>query len=221
MEVINTLIEFDTNLLLLLNSFNVPFFDRFMLLVSNKWVWIPFYATVILTVARYYKKDFIFILPALILLVVFADQISSGLLKEWFQRLRPTREEDLLPMLHIVNGYKGGGMYGFVSSHAANTFGFAVLTALLFKNRLYGYSVFTWAIIVSYSRIYLAVHYPFDILGGFIVGAAVAFSIYKLLGLINKRLIQPESYSLSTAIPSYTLIASFVLIMLYSAFLFL
>jgi undecaprenyl-diphosphatase len=219
MDIVYAVMEFDKSFLLLLNGLNTPFLDHFMLLVSNKWVWVPFYATVIFIVARYYKKDVLFILPALILFVVFADQISSGFFKDFFQRLRPTREEDLLPILHIVNGYKGGGMYGFVSSHAANTFGFAVLTALLFKDKFYGYMIFAWAIIVSYSRIYLAVHYPFDVLGGFVVGTVVAFAIYKLLSLVNSRLIKTEEYGLSTKIPVYMLIVSFALIILYSAFL--
>jgi undecaprenyl-diphosphatase len=124
----------------------------------------------------------------------------------------------MLPLLHLVNAYKGGGLYGFVSSHAANTFGFAVLTSLLFKNKTYSYLIYFWALIVSYSRIYLAVHYPFDILGGFVVGAIGAFLIYKLLSLINQRLVQPANYSLSTKIPVFAILTSFIVMLIVSAF---
>ena len=218
MEIIHALIEFDKNLLLFLNGLNNPFFDNFMFLITSKWVWVPFYASLIFIIAKYYKKDFLLIFPALILCIVFADQVSSGIFKDWFQRFRPTREEELLPLLHIVKGYMGGGSYGFVSSHAANTFGLAVLTSLLFKNKTYSLLIFFWAIIVSYSRIYLAVHYPFDILGGFLVGAVGAFLIYKLLALINVRLVSPTNYAVSTKIPVYMLLASFVTMLIVSAF---
>ena len=115
MDFIQTLAEIDRSILLFLNGINSPFFDNFMFLISDRWVWIPFYLSLVFVMAKYYKKDFLFLFPALILCIVFADQVSSGFLKGFIERPRPTREEDLLPLLTIVNNFSGSAMNGFVS----------------------------------------------------------------------------------------------------------
>lgn len=154
MNLIQFLVDLDTQLFLFLNGLHNNFFDGFMYGTSNIPVWIPFYLSVIYIAVRYYKKEVLYVIPALIICVVLTDQISSGLIKDWVQRPRPSREESLAPFIHLVNGYQGG-RFGFVSSHAANTFGFALLTSALFRNRYYATTVILWAILVSYSRIYL------------------------------------------------------------------
>jgi undecaprenyl-diphosphatase len=122
----------------------------------------------------------VFIVAALILSVIIADQIASGIIKNVVGRMRPSHEVSLDGLVHIVNGRRGGS-YGFVSSHAANMFAIATFTAMIFRNKLYGVLSLTWAAIIAYSRIYLGVHYPGDILGGTIVGVLTALFFVCLL----------------------------------------
>ena len=188
MDFIDTLLSLDTNLFLLINGFHCAYMDKFMSVFSDKLVWIPFYLAIIFEIYRSKKKESTWIILALILCVVLADQISSSIIKEAVHRFRPSRNENLQNLIHIVNGYKGG-KYGFVSSHAANTIGLALLSSLIFKNRLYSYIVFIWVGITSYSRIYLGVHYPADVLGGFIVGVFAALLCFGLLKRYKPHLV--------------------------------
>lgn len=188
MNILQAIKQLDIELLLCINSHHSDFFDQFMFLFSNRFVWIAFYISVIITIAVRNKKNAIWLILLLVACIVLADQISSSVIKDLVQRLRPTKEADLAPFLHIVNNYSGG-LYGFVSSHAANTFGFALLSSLIFQNKLYSWSVFIWAGITSYSRIYLGVHYPSDILGGIIVGLSVASVLMLLIKKYKPQLL--------------------------------
>ena len=188
MNILQAIKQLDIELLLCINSHHSDFFDQFMFLFSNRFVWIAFYISVIITIAVRNKKNAIWLILLLVACIVLADQISSSVIKDLVQRLRPTKEADLAPFLHIVNNYSGG-LYGFVSSHAANTFGFALLSSLIFRNKLYSWSVFIWAGITSYSRIYLGVHYPSDILGGIIVGLSVASVLMLLIKKYKPQLL--------------------------------
>lgn len=185
MDYINVIKSLDTGLFLFLNSLHNSFFDGFMYTFSQTYVWGPFYASVIYVLIKVAKKDAIWLILALILCVVLADRVSSGIIKDLVQRLRPTRNPSLEGLVHIVNGY-AGGKYGFVSSHAANTFGFAMLSSLLLRERVYVALVFLWAIVTSYSRIYLGVHYPLDILGGILVGFSAALFCFWLIKKFRK-----------------------------------
>jgi undecaprenyl-diphosphatase len=115
---------------------------------------------------------------------VFADQITTTGMKPFFKRLRPSRDPALKELVHTVNGYKGG-KYGFASSHAANTMGIAFFFWLLFANRYrWIWILFIWATVVSYSRIYLGVHFPGDILVGMLIGILSGYFCFSL----NKKL---------------------------------
>jgi undecaprenyl-diphosphatase len=111
-----------------------------------------------------------------IITVALSDSISV-LIKNLVERPRPSRNPEIANLVHIVNDYRGG-MYGFVSSHAANFFGVATFLSHQFKHYRWSIFLFVWAIVVSYSRIYLGVHYPLDIIFGAILGALIGIQCY-------------------------------------------
>lgn len=141
-----------------------------MLLATKTLFWLPLYLFLVYLIIKYKKWNTLYILLGIALTITLADQITSGFMKPFFARLRPTQELGLTGLLHTVNNYKGG-LYGFASSHAANTFGVAMFIWLLFKKKYRWVSViFFWAAFMSYTRIYLGVHYPGDILVGSLLG---------------------------------------------------
>ncbi|MBR2618116.1 MAG: phosphatase PAP2 family protein [Paludibacteraceae bacterium] len=175
-----TLIEWDKALLLLINGCNSPFFDGVMYAISDRLVWIPLYLSMIYVLIRTYRLNAIYALLAVGLTVLLADQFASGFCKPFFERLRPTHDPLLSPLVHVVNGYTSS-LYGFCSSHASNTCGIAMLTALLFSCRGgYALVVGSWAALNCYSRMYLGVHYPGDVLCGAAAGLLFGYLCYRL-----------------------------------------
>jgi len=188
--MLESLEHIDRQLFLILNGWHNHFFDSFFWIVSNKFIWIPLYLFIAYLIIRKYKKQSWMVILATILVIVLTDQTSVHLFKNIFMRYRPSHNLDLQNMVHIVHNYRGG-LYGFVSSHAANTFGLAVFTALVLKNKTFWYLILSWAIIVSYSRIYLGVHYPADILGGAVVGTIIASIVFFFSKKLIFRKISP------------------------------
>ncbi|MRT93057.1 phosphatase PAP2 family protein [Ancylomarina sp. 16SWW S1-10-2] len=179
--MLETLNQLDQELLLFLNGIHSSFFDSFMYLISGKLVWAVFYLAIIVQIYRSYGwKNCLYLLVAIALVITCCDQMASGILKPYFQRFRPSRSPDISHLVHIVNGYTGG-KYGFASSHAANVFGLTTFCSFLFRNKKLSLFLFSWAILVSYSRIYLGVHYPGDIIVGTGIGIFFGYLIYKIL----------------------------------------
>lgn len=177
MDILNKLIELDKNLLFCMNGTHTPFGDNFFWLVTAIPTWIPFYAVILFVVAKKHRPGWWYSFLAFGVLVLLCDQISNSLLKDVIQRWRPSRDPSLTGMVNLVVGYKGG-KFGFVSSHAANSFGLAMFATLLFRHRGFGIAIFMWAAMNSYSRIYMGVHFPGDVLGGAILGALIACGLY-------------------------------------------
>jgi undecaprenyl-diphosphatase len=172
--------QLDTDLFLFLNGLHNPWLDPVMAAISGKLIWIPLYAaSLFLMVWKFKAKSWLWIVAA-ILLVALTDLASVHLFKNVFLRLRPCHEPGLQELVHLVNG-RCGGSYGFVSSHAANTFGFATLMTLIFRKQFkwLGWTFFAWAACVSYSRIYLGVHYPGDIIAGAMLGMLLGWIVWK------------------------------------------
>jgi len=169
--------KWDISFFLFLNDLYSPFWDQVMWWISAKYTWIPLYLFILGWIIVKKKWETLILLLIITLLITLSDQISVRFFKEVIIRLRPCHNPDLAGLVHIVNG-KCGGQYGFISSHAANSFAIATFTLLLFKNRTYSYLIVFWALIVSYSRIYLGVHYPGDILGGIILGLILGRIVY-------------------------------------------
>jgi undecaprenyl-diphosphatase len=174
----------DTQLFLAINGMHSSFFDAFYTLFSSMITWIPFYLMILYLVFKKYNQYGFWILLFLVLSVVLSDQLSV-LVKELVHRLRPSHEPSLLGKLNLPMGE--GGLYGFVSSHAANVFSFAFLMGFLTKNRRLFYLLLGWAFVTIYSRVYVGVHYPLDVICGAIIGILVGLGIYKLIFYFDRR----------------------------------
>ena len=191
--MLERLIHIDTEILLAINGWHAPWADTLMWIVSAKATWIPLYLLLIgLLVWRYRKPaktgvKWLQRVPACVVMIVViamavgaADFIASGILKELVARPRPTRVPELEGVLHLVNDYRSG-QYGFVSSHAANTMACALLFSLIWRKKITTSLLMLWVAANCYSRMYLGVHYPLDILGGLMVGTLTALLGFALL----------------------------------------
>lgn len=175
--MLEQLIEWDKTVFLFLNNTHTPFWDHFMWIYTGRLTWVPLIVALLFVLLRKNWKEATLVVVALALTITLCDQFASTLCKPYFARFRPAQDPDFSPLVQIVNGYRGG-RYGFISSHAANSFGAVVLLALIFRNRLFTITGLVWAAVNCYSRIYLGVHYPGDILAGTIAGVVIALLIY-------------------------------------------
>uniref|UniRef100_UPI003216866C phosphatase PAP2 family protein n=1 Tax=uncultured Draconibacterium sp. TaxID=1573823 RepID=UPI003216866C len=184
MEILQNILEADKELFLYLNSFFNDFWDTIMLLVTRKETWFPFYAIILFYIIKNYRSKSVLIILALVLLILASDQLSV-LMKVTIQRFRPVHEPAIQDLVHNV--LRKGGLYGFVSSHAANSFALFAFTSRIFKNKSYSLLLLFWALLFCYSRIYSGVHYPLDILGGATLGWLIGVLIYKLLMFVENH----------------------------------
>ena len=171
--------ELDKELTLAINSCHIPFFDNFFYIYTQTWTWLPVLVVLLVWMWRKWGVQSLYVVAGIALCILLADQLSSSLLKPLVARLRPTHNPEISDLIHTVRGYRGG-LYGFVSSHAANAFAFAVFTSLVIRNRYYALTIALWAVLSAYSRIYLGVHYVGDVVCGAILGVLVAIVVYKL-----------------------------------------
>ncbi len=184
MEWLQKILETDTAWFLYLNSFHNNFWDTVMLMVTRKETWLPFYMIIVFFFVKNYKSKSVLILLFLALTVLLSDQFSV-LIKESVQRLRPVYNPEIEHMVHNV--LRKGSQFGFVSSHAANTFGIYIFTSRIMKNRGYSFLLFFWAALLSYSRIYAGVHYPTDIICGAVLGLLIGYGLYKMMMFVENH----------------------------------
>lgn len=191
--MIDWLNTIDTQVFLALNGLHAPYFDVFMKLFTGKWIWVPMYAAVLFAVVRNYRwRQTLAVLVCVALAITIADQVCATLIRPEVCRLRPSNPENpLSEMVHIVGGYRGGS-YGFPSCHAANSFALASFLTLLFANRKLSLFIFVWAVLNSYSRVYLGVHYPGDLLVGAIIGTAAGLAMAFAAGYVADRVDRPH-----------------------------
>ncbi len=176
--MIEYLKSIDTKLFLFINSHHCSFCDFVFYWISYKWTWIPLYFFLAFLIYKNSGNNFWKILVAVTVLILLTDQLSV-FIKDHVMRYRPCHNLILQSQVHLVNG-ECGGQYGFISSHAANSAGLAFFLVLLFGKKIKWITpvLLIWCFIVSYSRIYLGTHFPFDISGGWILGFIVAGIIY-------------------------------------------
>lgn len=184
--------ELDRELLLYLNSFHTPFLDPVMFWITKTLFWLPLYLFLLFITIKYFKKDWWIIIIGIAFAILLTDRITSGFMKPYFERLRPSREPSLQGLVHLVKDAAGkiytGGKYGFASSHAANTFATAMFFWLVFRHRYrWMWVLFVWAMVMTYTRIYLGAHYPGDILVGLLIGLLCGWTGYKVQQWIWKR----------------------------------
>lgn len=172
-EVVNKL---DIQLFLIINNLHSPFFDFLMYWLSNKWIWIPIYAIIVFYIYKK-KKNYKSIFICIALTIACADMTASLVLKPLVKRPRPCHQTELQTKMNLVGDC--GGTYGFLSSHAANTFAIATLLALLFAAQKLWILGYIWAFLIAYSRVYLGVHFPLDVFLGALIGIVFAGCIYK------------------------------------------
>ncbi len=182
--MMETLVNFDRSLFLIINSMNSEFMDSVMWWVADRFFWLPLYVILaVFLVRKFGKQGFVMILFAAVL-VILSDQ-GSVLVKNTFERLRPCKDESLSFLVHTVRN-RCGGLYGFVSSHAANTMALFTYILLITRNsnKWVTYTTGCWVLLIGYCRVYLGVHFPADIIGGWMIGiiaAGITYMIYRLM----------------------------------------
>lgn len=186
--MLEQLVEFDRELFLYLNGLGSETWDWFWMSYTTKWHWIPLYALLAyLIYKRLGTKMVILTLITAIFMVSFTDQVTN-LFKHGFERLRPCHQEGVEEFMRLVK--EGcGGRFGYFSGHSSNSMGVAILVGLILRDK-YKYLVyvlFVWALLMGYSRIYIGVHYPLDVLSGFIFGGLSGFMFYKLDKYLQSR----------------------------------
>lgn len=184
--MIEYLNQLDTSVLLFFNGMHSPFFDRFMMLCTGRFIWIPMYVTILFILLKSFRPKLVLLYAvAIALAITLTDQTCSSLIRPLVERMRPSNiENPLSAYLHIVDGYRGG-RYGFPSCHAANSFALAVFIVCLVRRWRLAIFIFGWAVLNSYSRLYLGVHYPGDLLVGAMIGSAFGYLCYRLTLLFN------------------------------------
>jgi undecaprenyl-diphosphatase len=172
--MLEALLSIDRSLFFFLNGLHCPFFDPVMFWGSKTLIWLPLYLLMLCLIIKQYKWQTLWILIFTAIMILLSDQLSN-IFKDWVARPRPTFEPGLTG-IHTVNGYIGG-KYGFYSAHASNNMAIAIFLILILRNRYKYFSllILSWAVFMAYTRIYLGVHYPGDILAGLFAGALIGW----------------------------------------------
>jgi len=190
--MIETLLEYDKELFLFLNNMGTPTWDGLWLLITNKFTFIPLYAVLLFFIYKKMgAKSLLLCVLIIVLMITFTDQITN-VFKRGFERLRPCGDDSVNEQMRFIA--VRCGRYGFFSGHSSNSMAAAVFGGLLlrpyFKNLIF--ILLFWSAMVAYSRIYVGVHFPLDIVCGMAFGGLSGFMFYKLKNYLEKRFINQK-----------------------------
>jgi len=186
--MLEQILHFDEELFLFLNGLGTTTWDGFWLVITNKLTFIPLYSILLYLVYRHLGlRPMLLLIVVIAVMITFTDQITNLFKYILVKRPRPCRVEELKEFMRFIA--PRCGRFGFFSGHAANSMAAAVFAGLLLKP-YYKYLIFIllfWSAFVAYSRIYVGVHYPLDIVCGMTFGALSGYGFYKLQGVLRKR----------------------------------
>jgi undecaprenyl-diphosphatase len=180
------LLEYERNLFYAINGCHTWWLDYLMIAFSSAWIWFPM---PVVPLYFFWKRrnDRIRMLVSTLLTVVCNILIAHLIFKPSFKRFRPTSHPDFMEHVHKVNGYLADGDFGFISGHTTNAFAFAMLSALVIKNKWYSILIFVWATLMAYSRIYLGAHFITDVVPGIVFGILTGWGLFFIFRRLGKR----------------------------------
>ena len=181
--------QIDKTIFLFLNSKHSESSDAIWMFITNIPTWIPLYILILVLIIKVFKKDSLYLILGLLLVVLLSDQFTSGFMKPFFERHRPCHDHEISYLVHVAN--KCGGQFGFASGHSANSFGISMIVWLVFRYAWkWTWIIFVWAVVVAYSRIAIGVHYPGDIIVGGLVGIFFGWLVFIIIGKIYFKIKQ-------------------------------
>jgi undecaprenyl-diphosphatase len=189
-------VALDQQLLHSMNGSDSLFLDGMMRTISSGYTWIPLYLALLYIVIRNNENmnQIMLIIGCSAICLVLSEGVADGIAKPLVERLRPTYDPMIRGSVDIVDGITGPQPYGFFSAHAANTFGIALLFILIVRSRILSVTLVIWSLLNGYSRIYLGVHYPGDVICGLLWGSVSAIIAYIVYWRVHRKIASPDNY---------------------------
>jgi len=183
--MLEKILSLDQELFIYLNGLGSVMYDGLWSQITKQFNWIPLFILLLYLISKKLgTKQTLYLLLFVTILLVITDQ-TANLFKNGFQRLRPCNNPEINSFIRIVQSRSS---FSFFSGHAANTMAVATFLYLVFKNNFkYFWLLFLWPLIFAYSRIYLGLHYPLDIICGYLCGAILGFSMFKMYQIAQKK----------------------------------
>ncbi|MDR0393741.1 MAG: phosphatase PAP2 family protein [Tannerella sp.] len=180
------LLEIEKEWFFAINGMHTWWLDGIMYAFSTMWAWFPLVLVPLYFVFKR-RREWLSMLVCTLLTSIMNGIVTSLIIKELFKRFRPTNHPLFMDSVRILNGYIAGGDYGFISGHSTNAFAFAMLSALIVKNKWYTVAIFVWAVVMVYSRLYLGAHFITDVIPGMLVGALIGWLLFLLFKYMQRR----------------------------------